>query len=173
MITLDESTVAALLPQTDPLAIYLNDHLAGATAGVELLRRAASSAEGEHRETMRRLLHEVEGDRAALIDLMGLLEVPVRHYKVAAGWLGEKVARLKPNGRLVGRSPLATLIEAETLLLGVQGKAAGWRALRVVAEHDRRLSTESLDALVARAERQAEDLEALRKDVAAAVFPAP
>ena len=48
----------------------------------------------------------------------------------------EKAARFKPNGRLLRRSPLSDLIELEWLLLGVQGKTAGFRALRRLADTD-------------------------------------
>jgi hypothetical protein len=170
MLTLAEDALANLKPLTDPLAIYLNDHLAGATAGLELFRRAAAGAQGKHRETLDRLAREVEGDRAALLDILVLLEVPVRHYKVAAGWLGEKVGRFKPNGRLMGRSPLSSMIEVEALMLGVRGKAAGWQSLRIVAEHDSRLSGQRLDDLVARADRQHEELEQMRQEIATEVF---
>jgi hypothetical protein len=161
-----------LRPMTDPLAIYLNDHLAGATAGLELFRRAARSATGERRSNLRRLSREVDQDRASLLDIMARLDVPVRQYKVAAGWVGEKVGRFKPNGHVTGRAPLSDLIEAESMFLGVQGKAAGWRVLRVLAADDDRLSVDELDALIARAESQARDLEQLRMDVASSVLVA-
>ena len=161
-----------LLPMTDPLAIYLNDHLAGSTAGLALFRRATAVATGARRETLRRLTEEVAEDRAALLDIMARLDVPVRQYKVLAGWVGEKVGRFKPNGQLTGRAPLSSLIEAEAMLLGVRGKAAGWQALRLVAEHDDRLSTARLDTLVARADSQSETLEAMRREIAVGVFVA-
>lgn len=159
-------------PMTDPLAIYVNDHLAGSTAGLELFRRAAASASGERRRTLQQLLREVEQDRTALLEIMAQLSVPVRQYKVLAGWAGEKAGRLKPNGRVIGRSPLSSLIEAEAMLLGVRGKAAGWQALRIAADHDGRLPADRLDELIARADSQAEVLEQLRRDVAAEVFVA-
>jgi len=60
----------------------------------------------------------------------------VHRYKVLGGWALEKAARFKPNGRLLRRSPLSDLIELEWLLLGVQGKTAGFRALRRLADTD-------------------------------------
>jgi hypothetical protein len=161
-----------LQPMTDPLSIYLNDHLAGATAGLELFRRAGANVDAAHKETLRRLTDEVAEDRVALIDLMTRLEIPVRQYKVLVGWVGEKIGRLKPNGQLTGRAPLSSVIELETLLLGVRGKAASWQALRIVAEQDERLSIDRLDELITRAERQSAVLEQLRRDVAAEVFVA-
>jgi hypothetical protein len=161
-----------LRPMTDSLAIYLNDHLAGATAGLELFRRAAGSATGERKATLQALVPEIEIDRAALIDIMALVDVSVRHYKVVAGWLGEKAGRLKPNGRVASRAPLSSLIEVEAMLLGVRGKAAAWQALREVAERDPRLSVDRLDELIDRADSQADVLEQLRREVAAEVLVA-
>jgi hypothetical protein len=143
----------------DLLGIYLNDHLVGATGGVELARRVA----GSHRDSaLQRLAAEVAQDRAALQDMMGALSIPVRAYKVYAAWIGEKAARLKLNGHLLARSPLSSLEELEMLRLGVEGKAAGWRTLRVLAETDNRLDPGRLDELIARARRQADTLEELR-----------
>jgi hypothetical protein len=44
---------------------------------------------------------------------MHRLGVPVRHYKVAAGWALEKAGWLKTNGRLLHRSSLSELVELE------------------------------------------------------------
>ena len=147
----------------DLLAIYLNDHLAGATGGTELARRAASSAAGTQMAgPLRRFATEATEDRQALLDMMAALDIPVRAYKVYAAWIGEKAGRLKLNGRLLGRSPLSTLEELEMLRLGVEGKAAAWRTLRARAEHDSRLDASRLDQLLVRARSQSGMLEELR-----------
>jgi hypothetical protein len=153
------------------LGIYLNDHLAGATGGTELARRVAAAHQGgETGNSLRRLAMDVAADRAALLDLMAALEIPVRAYKVYAGLIGERAGRLKPNGRLLARSPLSSLEELELLRLGVTGKAAGWRTLRLLAETDPRLDGSRLDELIARAGSQLEFLEDLRVRAARAVL---
>lgn len=145
------------------LGIYLNDHLAGATAGTELARRVAALAQHEgDADVLRGLAAEIAQDRAALLDFMAKLDVPVRAYKVCAAWIGEKAGRLKFNGYLLARSPLSRLEELEIMRLGVEGKAAGWRTLRSLAETDRRLEPVRLDELIAQARHQAEVLEDLR-----------
>ena len=147
----------------DLLGIYLNDHLAGATGGLELARRVAGSRRDlGPGSALQRLATEVAQDRAALEDIMTALGIPVRCYKVWAAWIGEKAARLKLNGYLLARSPLSSLEELEMLRLGVEGKAAGWRTLRVLAEVDKRLDSAWLDELISRARRQADLLEELR-----------
>ena len=144
------------------LGIYLNDHLAGATGGVELARRvAAARRRDEAGDALRHFAADIAADRAALLEIMAALGVPVRAYKVCAGWIGEK-ARLKLNGRLLSRSPLSSLEELEVMRLGVTGKAAGWRTLRLLADTDSRLDRVRLDELIARADSQVGLLEDLR-----------
>ena len=145
------------------LGIYLNDHLAGATAGTELAHRTARSC-GDEQDggRLRRLAAEIAQDRAALLDIMAALGIKVRRYKVGAAWAGEKAGRLKFNGRLFARSLLSNLEELEMLRLGVEGKAAGWRTLRTLADTDTRLDPERLDELISQARRQADLLEDLR-----------
>jgi hypothetical protein len=155
------------------IGIYLNDHLAGATAGTGLAHRVARSHDGvADQATLQRLAGEINADRRALLEIMALLGVPVRHYKTGAAWLGERAGRLKPNGHLRTRSPLSSLEELEMLRLGVEGKAAGWRTLRELAARDTRLSGAWLDELLARARAQADLLEDLRVRAAAALVEA-
>jgi hypothetical protein len=155
------------------LGIYLNDHLAGATAGTELARRIAATHGGPAADSaLRSLAAEVAQDRAALLNMMRALGVPVRGYKVYAAWVGEKAGRLKLNGHLLTKSPLSYLEELEMMRLGVEGKAAGWRTLRVLADTDQRLDAAWLDELIAKAQRQSELLEELRVRAAAQVIAA-
>lgn len=143
------------------LGVYLNDHLAGSTAGAALARRLAD-AEADWAPELGRISGEIAEDRETLLGLMARLDVPVVRYKKAIAWVGEKAARLKPNKRLIERSPLSRVLELETLRLGVEGKAAGWRTLREVADTEPRLPAARLEELLARARRQAEELEKLR-----------
>jgi hypothetical protein len=148
------------------LATYLNDHLAGSTAGVELARRAAAENEGSELGTfLTRLAGEIEADRDALREMMDSLGVRPDRAKVAAAWLGEKLGRLKPNAQLRGYSPLSPLVELEILLLGITGKRLLWNALAEVAgEHG--LDAQRLEELAARAERQRTEVEERRVAVA-------
>jgi hypothetical protein len=145
------------------LDIYLNDHLAGATAGVALARDLAaaggSSADGD---VLRELAAEIARDRAALQEIMARLEVRGRSYKIAGAWLAEKARRLKLNGTIGTRSPLTSLIELEMLRIGVAGKVAGWDALRAIAAQEPRLNAGQLVELAGRARDQAGKVEDLR-----------
>ena len=156
------------------LGIYLNDHLAGATAGSELAHRMARSHRGrEEGGPLSRLAAEIAQDRSALLAIMASLGVTVRRYKIGAAWIGEKAGRLKFNGRLLARSPLSDLEELELLRLGVEGKAAGWRTLRTQADTDARLDAGRLDGLISRASRQADQLEELRVRAASRIISHP
>ncbi|RDG37106.1 transaldolase [Streptomyces corynorhini] len=161
----------------DLLATYLNDHYSGATGGLELFRRAAKArTDAEGGAALAELARQVEEDRDALARTMADLGVDTRNSKAALGRLAEKASRLKSNGRLLSRSPLSDLLEAETLLLGVLGKAACWRTLRVLADSDERLDADRLDTLLERAEQQSATLEELRSAAAARALrsrPAP
>lgn len=152
------------------LGIYLNDHYAGSTSGVELFRRAAGSHRGtDVGDTIDRLVIEVAEDRQALLEMMHALGVPVRKYKVVGAWALEKAGRLKLNGHLFDRSPLSDLVELEGMRLGVEGKAAGWRVLRLAASRYDALDRDRLDRLIARANRQIDTIEELRLQAAGAV----
>ncbi|WP_414938998.1 hypothetical protein [Amycolatopsis sp. cmx-11-51] len=156
-------------PDSALLGIYLNDHLAGAIAGTELAKRVAES-DRDPSGVLGKLAHEIADDRAALLTVMAALDIPVRRYKAVAAWAAEKAARFKPNGRLVSRSPLSRVVEFEALRLGVEGKAAGWRTLRVRADRDPRIDAGRLDDLLERARRQIDEIEELRAHAAAEAF---
>ena len=113
------------------LPIYLNDHYAGSTAGVELAKRAAKNNRGdaEFGPPLTRLASEIEEDRDTLKRIMDGLGVSEDRVKATLFWVGEKVGRLKPNGELLQFSPLSRVVELEGLLTGVSGKLSLWRSL--------------------------------------------
>lgn len=155
----------------DLLAIYLNDHLAGATAARELVRRAASSNGGsDYGSFLDRLATDVDEDRDALLEIMRSLGASIDQLKVLGGWGAEKLGRFKLNGRLLGYSPLSRLVELEALALGVRGKLALWRALELLAADRPELERFELSHLVARAERQLDGLENYRLRAVADAF---
>ena len=145
------------------LSIYLNDHLAGATAGLELARRAAASNRGsDYGRFLDELAEEIRTDRESLLEIMRSLDVGVDRVKVSAAWAAEKLGRLKLNGRVFGYSPLSRVVELEGLTLGVTGKLAMWRSLDKLEPARPELSKSTLASLIARAEHQLEGLEAQR-----------
>lgn len=154
------------------LPIYLNDHLAGATGGRELARRAAASNRSSpYGPFLDGLAKEIDADRRSLLEIINALNVRVDPLKVWAGWSAEKIARLKLNGRLRGYSPMSRVVELEGLALGVRGKLALWRALERLQPQLPVLQQTELALLCRRAEDQLEQLEAHRLDAVAEAFP--
>jgi hypothetical protein len=150
-------------------AIYLNDHLAGAIAGHELARRAAGSNEGgELGGFLTRLAAEIGEDRETLERAMSKLGVRSDPAKRVLGWTAEKVGRLKPNGQLLGYSPLSRLVELEGLHVGIAGKLSLWQVLAATSAAE--LEGFDLDELIARAQRQLAGLEPFRVAAAREAF---
>jgi hypothetical protein len=142
------------------LAIYLNDHLAGATVGRELARRtAAANRNTPYAPFLERLAVEVAEDRRSLLQVMRSLDVRIDRLKVAAGWSAEKLGRLKFNGQLKGYSPLSRVVELEGMTLGVIGKLAVWRSLEHLETAQVVRQSVDLPGLIARAEQQLRELE--------------
>jgi hypothetical protein len=153
------------------LSIYLNDHLAGSTVGVELTRRVLRENDGSELGTfLRGLLSEIEEDRATLVQLMERLSIQHSRAKTAAAWTAEKLGRLKLNGQIRGYSPLSRLVELEGLATGIEGKRSLWLALAEIRDRDERLLELDLDALAERARSQRDRLEPYRLAAAAAAL---
>lgn len=151
------------------IAIYLNDHLAGSVVGVELARRSRASNEGtDLGRTLAELCAEIEADQGTLRELMNRLGVAPSRVKPHAAWVGEKIGRLKPNGRLRGYSPLSRVLELESLCVGIAGKRQLWSAMGRTFGSG--LPGFDFDALLARADAQHRRLEAARLDAVATAF---
>ena len=162
------------MPAPQLLGVYLNDHLAGATVGAELGHRMVlEHGDTAYGDELRNLATEIAQDRRALLRIMGEVEVPARRYKVYGAWLGEKLGRAKPNGRLLRRSALTLLIELEALRSGVAGKALLWRTLLTAAVDDARFDQDRLEELRQRADRRTQTLDSLHARAAAGLLSAP
>lgn len=153
------------------LATYLNDHLAGATAGAEVAQRTAGSNRGtEFGPPLAELAREIKEDRETLIQIMKRLDVGRDVLKVTAAWTGEKLGRLKLNGRVLSYSPLSRLEELEIMSLGIQGKLAMWLALDATVATNGRLAGVDLEELIRRGRSQRRRAETLRLKAAAEAF---
>jgi len=135
----------------DPLAIYLHDHLAGSSFGVELLEKLASEFAGTSSgEVARDLLEQVRIDRSTLERLIERVGKVNPDLYDAVGWFAERVSRIKlKHDDPVG---LGAFEAFEAISLGVLGKRALWEALR--QNGDARLAGLDYSALITRAEQQ-------------------
>jgi hypothetical protein len=155
----------------EALAVYLNDHLAGAAAGIELASKLRDNHQGtELGRLMVALHHDITQDRDALEELMRRLELERHPVKEAAGWMLEKVSRLRLNPALTGSADLTRMLEAEALSLGIEGKLSMWVALKEAAAAAPRLAVTDYDRLIERARGQRRSLEPHRLAAAVASF---
>ena len=138
------------------LRIYLQDHHAASAGGVALSSRALGPTHA--------LTRQIARDRDALDRVMQHLQTKPSVLKVTMVRVAELFSRLKLNGRIFARSPLSSVIELETLVVGVRGKEALWTALRQAGVS---VDGVDLDALVESAREQGAELETLRLSAAA------
>ena len=145
------------------LRIYLQDHLAGSTGGLELARRARGANEGTpYGEPLAKLADDIAADRRSLETVMDDLGFGADRVKNIAFWAAEKAGRLKLNGQITGYSPLSRMVEIEGLLAGVNTKLSLWRTLRDVADSVPELDADRIARLIDRAEQQIGTLHELR-----------
>ena len=148
------------------LRIYLNDHLAGATFGRALVRRAASeNPDGELGLFLTGLRREIEDDLETLQRVMRCVRAPANPATRLAAALAERAGRLKLNGSLRDYSDLSRLVELDGLATGTMGKQALWRALDELNDH--RLTSFDFAGLADRAVNQHDNVERRRRIVAA------
>ncbi|HET9286837.1 MAG TPA: hypothetical protein VFO26_04700 [Gaiella sp.] len=138
------------------LAIYLRDHHAAGVAGTRLARRAAQAQTAT--SDLLAVASEIEQDLSALEGIMRSLGVERDRGKDVLARIGERLGRLKPNGRLRERSPLSDVLELEALVVGITGKKALWLSLRAGSS----VPTADLERLVERAESQLRVVEEAR-----------
>lgn len=153
------------------LVIYLKDHLAGSEAGLRRFQAAAKSNEGTPLgrfldKCVAELLDEREVLRTVLKAAGGATPI----FKQPLAFVGERLARLKPNGHLRTYSPLSRLEDLEGLRLGVEGKMCLWRGLYELARREPKMNVADFEALFLRAEQQAERLERFRVQAALLAF---
>jgi hypothetical protein len=154
---------------SEQLALYLNDHLAGARFAIELLERLRDSDGNQPvGDVAAQLLPQIEHDRKALQKLADELGTGGSPVKEAASWLAEKASRLKL--RLMSDADLGALEAVEMLSLGVLGKLKLWKALSAIKDSHIPLQHLDFGTLIARAQSQHDELEKCRLQLAQAVL---
>lgn len=155
----------------DALPTYLNDHLAGALAAVELLDRLIDQvAMADVRDRLVALRAEIEADRQTLEGILHDVDGHTSAVRSLAGWLGEKAGQVKLLFDDPERGKLGRLEAFEILQLGIHGKRGLWIALRAVQPRLPKLQGVDLDRLEKRAEAQHAEVEGLRVDSARAAL---
>ena len=145
------------------LSTYLNDHLAGAVAALELLDHLEQAHAGTPvARTVAELRKDIEADRATLEALMARLQVPESAPRKATAWLAERLARLKLRFDDPADGAFRLFESLEIVSLGIEGKLGLWRALAAAAPATPAVSGINLDSLMRRATDQRERVETMR-----------
>lgn len=119
----------------DLVELYLSDHLTGATAGMERVVRM----EGDFVDTpvykqIATVADSIRRERSLLQQIIHDLGFKQKPYRQALAWVGERAGRVKLNNRVVSRSPMTLVLEAELMRSAVIGKLGGWQTLHDNAE---------------------------------------
>jgi hypothetical protein len=154
---------------SEPLVIYLNDHLAGAQIAVQLLESMRNQNDDqEFRQFASVLLPEIQADDQTLRHIAEKIGSGPSGIKQVGGWLLEKAARLKLGH--TGSKSFELFQSMELLALGIQGKLSLWKALRMALGQDTHLRGYDFDSLIVRAQEQYDRAEGQRLKLAQTVL---
>ena len=163
-------TNPSTIPGCDNIAVYLNDHLGGSAAALELLDSLRGDADPGLGEVLEAVQDEILEDREVLLGVMRSLDVEPGAVKQVAGRIAGAALRLHASEAVTRSAELSLLLRLEVLVLGISGKIAGWTALG--ASLDGRVAGVDFDSLVERARSQLIRLEPYRLGAAAAALRA-
>jgi hypothetical protein len=115
------------------LITYLNDHLTGSVAAVELLNHLiAGSQDISLKQFLMNLLKEIEEDQRVLRELLKQLGGEESTIRKAGAWILEKIAQLKFPSAEKDDNGFGVFEALEGLALGIAGKCSLWRTLATV-----------------------------------------
>jgi hypothetical protein len=157
-------------PGRERLHTYLNDHLAGSVAAIELLDNLIEHhSEDRFGKIFRDLRDEIEADQETLRNLIRKLGAEESAVRKAGAWLAEKFSRVK----IGDADDSAELLQAlEGLALGISGKQLLWRSLAAIEANFPALQGSDFSELEKRAHDQFERVERLRMQVVREAFRA-
>ncbi|PYL65251.1 MAG: hypothetical protein DMF25_04265 [Verrucomicrobia bacterium] len=142
------------------LASYLNDHLAGSVAAIELLDHLIKEQSGQRLEKfLVDLRDDIRIDQEVLQNLIGKLDLEESSMRKVSAWVVEKIGRVKISFGGDEAEDLGLLQALEGLALGITGKKLLWRALGTVERDLSPLQGVDLARLEQRAVDQFERVE--------------
>jgi hypothetical protein len=155
----------------EALATYLQDHLAGSVAALDLLAHLRADPDASA-PALTRLAADIQADQETLVALMTRLQIAPSRSRQATAWLTAKLGELRLRLE-AGEAPALRALEGlEALELGIAGKAALWQAWAAVADQVPALGTMDYPGLMARAQVQRQQVEGLRLQAARAALGA-
>ncbi len=139
-------------PGRERLHTYLNDHLAGSVAAIELLDEVIEHhSEDRFGKIFRDWRGDIRVDQETLRNLIRKLGAEESAIRKAGAWVG--------------------LLQAlEALALGITGKRLLWRSLGAIAQNFAALQGTDFGELEKRAQDQFERVETLRLEMAPEAF---
>lgn len=153
------------------LATYLNDHLAGSVAALELLDHLIKQFKGRPLEKFfSDLRNDISADQETLRQLLQRLKTKESAVRKAGAWLAEKFGRAKIEAAGENWGEIGLVQALEILVLGITGKQLLWRTLTAIADASPKLKGTDFGALEERAIEQIERVEAERLRVAREAF---
>ena len=113
------------------ITTYLNDHLAGSVAALELIDDLIKCCADEAMKTfLINLQRDIQSDQTVLEQLLDRANENESMVRKAAAWVSEKVARAKFKIAGEDLGGLGLVQAFEMLALGIRGKELLWRALQ-------------------------------------------
>ena len=141
------------------LGHYMQVHLAGAAAGIDLFTLSGRRIiDPETRTVVRRIRDELKDERTRLVRMAEAAGTGDSRLASLLTRVGAQAVRLGPQGNWMRRNALTDLVVLETMRDAVAGKIAGWQALLTVVDQHDGLDREELEQLLAQGERQHDDL---------------
>jgi hypothetical protein len=114
----------------DAIGVYLNDHLAGSVAALEIMERVCGAQANSHLATeLAELKQAVESDQEILRELIAAYGKSESTLAKTLGWMGEKVSRAKNSLNRGDEDDLMLFEALEILALGFHGRLALWNLL--------------------------------------------
>jgi hypothetical protein len=152
------------------LAQYLDNHLAGSVAGIELVKTMISEQRGTSLSIfLEKLLQELQEDQDVVRRALKELGQKESKVKGMGAWTLEKLA-FSPLTGLADNSDLRPVVELEAILLATLGRCGMWLLLERFHHRYPCLAFTDFGLLRQRADRQAEELERYRQEAAASAF---
>lgn len=163
--------VTAQSLSVNELSTYLNDHLAGSVAALELVEYLAKHYPDSDLETFFAELHaDIVADQDVLRDLLNTFGAKESAVRKAGAWIAEKFGRAKLNLDEHQVSGAGLLEALDGLVLGITGKGLLWRALAAAAQTTPQLKGPDYAELEQRAVTQRNRVEEKRLAAARKAF---
>jgi hypothetical protein len=151
------------------LTTYLNDHLAGSVAALELIDDLINvSNDASLKLFLANLKCDIEADQKTLEGLLEAANEGQSAMRKAAAWVTEKFARAKFKVAGENLGSLGLVQAFEMLALGIRGKELLWRAL--ASSNSSSLRDIDFAKLEQRAVEQQKRVEEQRLEAARAAF---